>query len=396
MATPGCSYFGRCGGCEAQHIDYDIQVQNKKAQLARIIGTDDIHVITGPEYGYRTRMDFIFHKDGVGFREKSKWWKIIDITECKISDEKVNALLLEVRKQFHDVDFFDIKKQSGTLKYAVIRATPQDTSVSFVLNKDSARVADAVTRIEAFAKSTSAANVIVTYVDRKSDLSTSPDYFVVKGSDEIKEALCGKEFTSNVQGFFQNNHNMAEKMQEYVQGILSRHDTAGAHLLDLYGGVGTFGIINADQFKSVTIVESFAGSIASAKKNIRRNGVRNADAVVLDAAKLRRLPLPAPLVVITDPPRSGMDRRAIDAINDARPDVIVYVSCNPRQLARELPRFKGYTVKSAALFDLFPQTPHGEAVVELVRASLDLLKKEIARKTSVSTMLTRTDVPIGT
>ncbi len=367
MATPRCPYFGRCGGCSAQHIDYDAQVQGKKAQLSRIVGRDDIHVVTGPEYGYRSRMDFIFCRRGVGFREKGKWWKIIDIKECSIADAKINALLGEVRDNFADADFFDIKKQSGTLKYVVIRATPSDSAVSFVINKDSSRVAGAVERIEAFAKTTGAANVIVTYVGRKSDLSVSSEYFAVKGSDEIEEALCGKTFTANVQGFFQNNHRMTEKMQEYVRKLLSTYDTAGAHLLDLYGGVGTFGIVNSGLFKSVTIVESFAGSIASAKKNIERNGVRNADAVVLDAAKIRRLDIGSTLFVIADPPRSGMDRRAIDALNDAMPDVIVYVSCNPRQLARELPRFKEYRVKSTALFDLFPQTPHGEAVVELTR-----------------------------
>ncbi len=367
MATPMCPYFGKCGGCSAQHIDYNLQVENKKRQLARIVGTEDIRVITGPEYGYRTRMDFIFHGHGVGFRQKGSWKRIIDIKQCPIADEKINVLLREVREHFADADFFDIKKQSGTIKYAVIRTPPEDSSVSFVLSKDSARVAEAATKIEAFAKVTSAANVIVTYVGKKSDLSTSTEYFVVKGSDEIRETLCAKEFTYTVQGFFQNNHIMAEKMQEYVHGLLSRHDTKDAHLLDLYGGVGTFGIINADLFKSVTIVESNTFSIANAKKNIERNGVRNADAVVLDAAKLRRLILPAPLFVIADPPRSGMDTRAIDALNDMKPNVIVYISCNPRQLARELPKFREYTVTSAALFDLFPQTPHGEAVVELTR-----------------------------
>jgi tRNA/tmRNA/rRNA uracil-C5-methylase (TrmA/RlmC/RlmD family) len=176
-----------------------------------------------------------------------------------------------------------------------------------------------------------------------------------------------------VQGFFQNNHLMAEKMQAYVHNILRKHDTNEAHLLDLYAGVGTFGIINSSLFKNVTIVESVKECIESAQKNIADNNIPNANPFMIDAMNLKKLTLPAKLFVITDPPRSGMHPKTIDQLKKLRPRVIIYVSCNVQQLGKDLPKFSDYEIRSAALFDLFPQTPHSEAVVELVlKESVDV------------------------
>ena len=162
---------------------------------------------------------------------------------------------------------------------------------------------------------------------------------------------------------------MAEKMLEYVHALLGKHDTKQAALLDLYGGVGTFGIILADLFQSVTTVESVPSCVKAAEKNIAENKVPNVKATLLDAMQLKKLTLQKPLFVVTDPPRSGMHPKTIQQLNVLQPEVIIYVSCNIQQLAKDLPKFKNYQIKSAALFDLFPQTPHVEAIVELVKVS---------------------------
>jgi len=379
LTTPLCPYFGSCGGCSAQHLDYPFQLENKKKALARALSLPETGILAFSDqpYQYRNRMDFIFYADGLGFREKEKWWKIVDTAQCVISDERLNSLLKEVRDFFKPskIDFFDVKKRSGTFRYAVIR-TPKhpsisDSSLSFVLNADSTRLDQATTLIEAFAKQTSAKNVVVAYVPSNTEMSTSEDCFVVKGTDLLQEALLGKTFWYPIQGFFQNNSTLAEKMQEYVHHLLKNYPTQGAHLLDLYGGVGCFGIINASLFKSATIVESVESSIVCAQKNIQENKITNAQAMVLDAAQLKKLELPKsqPLFVITDPPRSGMHPKTIEHLNLLQPEVMIYVSCNIDQLGKDIPKFKNYQLKSAALFDFFPQTNHGEAVVELVRLS---------------------------
>ncbi len=376
MATPLCQYFGTCGGCTTQHINYDIQVQNKKNLLTRNIDFGDkiseIKVFSDEPYHYRNRMDLIFHSTGLGFREKGKWYSIVDIEQCVISNNKLNQLLKEVRDFFKGVDSFDLHKHTGTYRYAVIRTPEHDSSISFVLNERSTKIAEAHENIKKFAEITSANNIVITYANPESDVSISSDFFVVKGKDMLEETYIGKRFLYSIQGFFQNNFRMAEKMHQYVHALLDSYNThpyntRDKHLLDLYCGVGTFGIINAELFKTVTMVESVKECIDAAQQNIIFNSVKNAQAHVLDAQHIKRLPLQQPLFVITDPPRSGMSEKTIEILKTLEPDVIIYVSCNIEQLGKDVKKFKKYTLKSAALFDLFPQTPHAEAVVELVK-----------------------------
>ncbi len=374
MAEPLCKYFGKCGGCTGQHVDYKLQVENKTKMLFNAIKKkdkdfkiEDIKAFFDNEYHYRNRMDFIFHINGIGFREKGNWRKINDIDECVISNKRLNELLKEARGFFKSPDAFDVVKHSGTLKYAVIRTPQNDSSISFVLNSDSSRLNDAQEKIKEFAKITSADNVIITMTPAETDVSVTNEYFVVKGRDMLSETYLGKRFEYHVQGFFQNNSVMAEKMHEYVNGILKKHHTSSAHLLDLYGGVGTFGIINAELFKSVTIVEEFKGCIETAEVNIKNNNINNAKAIAMDAKHLKKLSFGSPLFVITDPPRSGMHPNTIHQLKELQPKVIIYVSCNVEQLGKDLLKFKDYKIKSAAMFDLFPQTLHCEGVVELVR-----------------------------
>ncbi|HII30247.1 23S rRNA (uracil(1939)-C(5))-methyltransferase RlmD [Candidatus Woesearchaeota archaeon CG08_land_8_20_14_0_20_47_9] len=366
MTKPLCPYFDRCGGCTLQKLPYEAQIEGKKKRFASAISFDSIKVFSGSTYSYRNRMDMLFHPGGLGLRQRGRWQNIIDVERCAIADDGINSLIGEIRGFFTGVDAFDIKRHTGTFRYAVIRTANRDSSVSFVLNDSSARLADAIAQIKEFAEKASANNIIVTRVPPDSDLSVYDDYFVVKGKDMISEVYLGRRLWYNVQGFFQNNHGMAERMHEYCQGVLQGYETRQACLLDLYGGVGCFGIINANLFKNVTIVEEFKQAVDAANMNIRENMAGNVKAVQLDARQLRRLTLPGQLFVITDPPRSGMDPKAIQQLNALKPEAIIYVSCNIRQLAKDIPKFRGYRIRSAALFDFFPQTPHSEAVVELV------------------------------
>jgi len=363
MAEPLCKYFGKCGGCALQHIDCPMQLESKKKSLLDAIHFSDIKIFSGKEYYYRNRMDMIFHPEGLGLRKKGEYLKIVDIEKCAISNDRLNVILKEVRDYFKNIDCFDLKKQSGTFRYAVIRTPSNDSSVSFVLNEESPKLSEAIEKIKDFAEKTSASNVVVAYVPKKTDESVSENNFVVKGKDTLKEVYLGKEFLYSIQGFSQNNHEVAEKMHEYCNNIFKSHKTKEAVLLDLYGGIGTFGINNAELFKEVIIVESYKQSVESAKKNILINNIKNAKAIELDAKQLKKIEIKNQLFVLTDPPRSGMDQKTIEQLKKLRPKVIVYISCNVQQLKKDIVKFKDYNIKSAALFDLFPQTWHSEVVV---------------------------------
>ncbi len=371
MEKPRCPYFGVCNGCTAQHISYELQVENKKKMLVKALNCNTVEVFTGEPYAYRNRMDFLFHSKGIGLRKKRSS-VIVDVSECLICNSRVNQLLTEVRSFFKNNDAFNFKEKKGTFIYAVIRAVGNDSSISIVLNEDSSRTTEAVEKVKQFAAKTTANKVVVTYVSKEAEDSISSTFFVVKGKDELQGTLLNKKFCFSVQGFFQNNSDMAEKMQEYVRELLKKYtsgDFISGHLLDLYGGVGTFGICNAESFSTVKIVEGEKVAVEFAKKNIAANETAKVEAINLDAKQLRKLNFSSPLFVITDPPRSGMDLKTIARLNELQPEVIVYISCNIQQLAKELKQFKNYTLKGAALFDLFPQTIHTEAVAELVRKS---------------------------
>ena len=136
MSDPKCEYFKQCGGCSTQHIDYELQLQNKKQNVANYLNISEknIEIFSDEPYNYRNRMDFIFQPKGLGFREKGKWWKIVDIEKCEISTQKLNDLLQEIRSEFpKEITTFDVKQKIGTLRYATIRTPTEDSSVTFIL-----------------------------------------------------------------------------------------------------------------------------------------------------------------------------------------------------------------------------------------------------------------------
>jgi 23S rRNA (uracil-5-)-methyltransferase RumA len=373
MVEPLCQYFGQCGGCSSQHIEYEIQLDNKRQQLAHSIHVeqDSIKVFFDKEYYYRNRMDMMFTPRGIGLRKKGDWKNSIDLDKCVIANEKLNVLIKEIRQNFQHVDFFDVRKNQGTYRYVVLR-TPgtiesSTSSISFVLNEDSTKTGEAIDKIKHYATISSAENIVVTYVPKQTDMSISEEFFVVKGKDMLTENYLNKEFTYSIQGFFQNNTAMAEKMHEYVHDLCRKHASQTLTLLDLYAGVGTFGINNCEFFKNLFIIESDKHCVSAARINIAKNDIKNAEIVEMDAMQLKKVDLPdKDLFVITDPPRSGMHPKTIDQLNKLKPKVIIYISCNIEQLGKDLPKFKDYELKSSAMFDLFPHTPHVEAIAELV------------------------------
>jgi 23S rRNA (uracil1939-C5)-methyltransferase len=168
---------------------------------------------------------------------------------------------------------------------------------------------------------------------------------------------------------------MAQKMLQYCKELFESYDIQKEKsvLVDLYGGVGTFGIINSKLFSEVLTIESYEKSTEKAQKNIQANNISNTKAICQDAMSLKKLSLDMwskgkDLYVLTDPPRSGMHKKTIQYLMEIKPKTMIYVSCNPQQLSVELEKFKeDYKINSMALFDLFPQTPHIECVAELLR-----------------------------
>ncbi len=365
---PQCRYFHKCGGCQTQHITYDVQLTQKKERIAKLlqIPTDSLVVVHANEYAYRNRMDFIFSHRGLGLRKQNDHKTIIPITRCEIASPNIQILLEELTRDFSRCDYFDTHKKTGTFKFAVIRVG-QEKTIIFTLNQDSTKIDDATKRIEEFAKKTSADNIIVSYVQKNENQSLGHEYYCLKGNEFLTQDIAGTQLTYHSLGFFQNNPSVASQMVLHAKKLLKQ--TQG-HLLDLYGGIGTFGIVCAPQFQTTTIIEEVENSILCANKNIQTHKLQNVQAKVLNAQNIHKLSFQKPLHVITDPPRSGMTPKTIQRLLDLQPQTIIYVSCNPQQLAKELKFFlKNYTLSSTTLFDMFAQTHHCEVLCEFKRKS---------------------------
>ena len=159
-----------------------------------------------------------------------------------------------------------------------------------------------------------------------------------------------------------------EKYDKEIDKEKIKEQLKKSTFLDLYGGVGTFGINLADLFVKTIILESVGPSIECAKINIEKNNLKNTEAIVGDASRMNKVTNATGknLFVVTDPPRSGMEQKAILHLLEMEPEVIIYVSCNPQQFAKELRAFsKKYDLISMTVFDMFPQTNHIETMAEL-------------------------------
>ncbi len=393
MVEAKCKYFQNCNGCSTQHIDYENQLEIKRKKLFQLIPFENIKLFKSPPFNYRNRLDLLFHKNGLGLRSKflnSPNSSIVDIDRCEIVEDKIKDLIIELREFFtkQDIDFYDIKKKSGTFQSVILRCSDInsdnidsnsiDSACVFVLNSNSTRLGLAYEQIENFSKITTVNNIAISYVPVDEDLSYSndpDDFYIVKGERYLKKRFLDKEFHYPIECFFQNNHKVANEMLIYVKDLLEKYETKNSTLVDLYSGVGTFGLLNSDIFSQVILVENVPPAVEAMQINIKNNNIQNAKYYCLDAKHFKRVEINNPtnistdknLFIVTDPPRVGMDQKTIDRINELSPKVVVYISCNPKQLAKDILKFKNYEINSLALFDMFPQTNHMEVVLEFVK-----------------------------
>lgn len=351
----------------------EMDLAEKKVYISKLIDfpLEKMEIFSGVQERYRNRMDFAFHGSGLGQKEKGKWYKVVDVENSILANNKVNELLAEVRESicFHQsFDVYKIAEHIGTFKHAVIRATNLTSSITFILNRESLKLKQSQELISNIQDKISADNILIGYATKESGISISDDIEVIKGSEYLKGDISGKVFKFHSQGFYQVNEEVAPKIVNYVRDAVSEENND--ILVDLYGGVGLFGVSCADRFNEVYIVESFEGSLVLAKENARINNVTNVQTFNLDVKRIDLLKINKlrNIKVILDPPRSGMTSKAIKKILKLKAEKIVYVSCNPKKFAEEIEKFtrKGYVIQRCALFDMFPGTKHIEMVSELV------------------------------
>jgi 23S rRNA (uracil1939-C5)-methyltransferase len=380
-----CPYFGRCGGCRLQHLAYDAQLAFKAKQLRdcleRIggLGSFELRPMLGaPEiYGYRNKMEFTVvaraGKPVIGLHEAERYDAVLDIERCLIQPEALNALLAEIRREAHalGLSVYDPVSEDGLLRFVVVRAGRHtgEAMLNLVTSApDIQTLAPLAERVRASVPAT--ASVVLNVNSRKASVAVGSEEHLLAGRDHINESLGGLAFRVSANSFFQTNTTQAERLFQIVLDAceLGGHET----VVDLYSGTGAISLMLARRCRWVYGIEVAATAVADAIRNAGANDIENCTFL---SGEVRHL-LPDLIAqgvkaeaVVADPPRAGFHPKALRALARLGPGRIVYVSCNPATLARDLSDLlrAGYRLDWVQPVDMFPHTPHIEAVARLTR-----------------------------
>ena len=379
--TPPCPYYFQCGGCQIQTMSYEEQLNFKRIVVENNMRRLGLPIQVNPTVGdnngdyYRNKSQIpVQLKNGkveMGFyRERSH--DLIDIEHCLIQKDIHNALMNRIRTllQHHKISIYDEEKHRGLLRHVVIRSSHDDTEIQivFITNGNDNVFSEIVkTLTQEYSEIKS---IVQNINDKNTNVIFGRQNHVLFGTEYITDTLLGKQFKIRANSFYQVNHRQTEKL--YQLAIDAADLTGDEVIVDTYCGIGTIGLSVADKVHQLIGIEIVESAVQDAGENAALNNIDNAtfykgasEVVMKDLVRegLR------PDVVFVDPPRKGCHTEFLDSLIEVAPAKIVYVSCNPSTLARDMKYLmdNDYTANEVTPLDMFPQTKHVEAVTLLVR-----------------------------
>lgn len=380
---PECPYFGKCGGCDTWHMSYDEELRFKLGRVNDALHHIGRQTVSASEIiaseritRYRNKGIFAVSDNGSGpvsgfYRERSH--DMIVVERCLIQNELSEKAAFAVTEFMRDngVPAYDEQSGRGIVRHVFCRraVNTDDAVACIVANKGFGSRTEGL--VDALRKACPELTGIVLNINKsRGNTVLAGDFHTLWGKAEIRDILCGFEFEIAPQAFFQINPAQAEKLYAKAVEYAFPHDEELA--FDLYCGAGTISLCLSRHAGKVIGAEIVPEAIVNAKKNASSNSIENVEFICADAGKAAEaLAVQGlkPNVVVVDPPRKGMDEKAVAAVASMGPERIVYISCNPATLARDILRFNGlgYTLKEATAVDMFPRTCHVETVVLMSR-----------------------------
>ncbi|MBR5156378.1 MAG: 23S rRNA (uracil(1939)-C(5))-methyltransferase RlmD [Clostridia bacterium] len=387
---PECPVFNRCGGCQLMHIDYKKQLELKKQfvfdSLTRLGHLDlseaeffDTIGMEKPER-YRNKMVFPIGKkaDGrlTGGFYAAKSHNIIALSDCLLGDKFASDCLSAVISYMkeNNVSAYDEAAHKGLVRRLFVRTGLYSHEAMAVISingkslPNEKKLVDKLLNIES--GELNLASIIININDSKNNLVLGAQNRTLFGKKSIYDILCGLDFEVSPNSFYQVNPMQTEKL--YNTAIDFAELKGSQTVLDLYCGIGTISLCAAKKAARVIGVEIVEQAIKNAEENAKRNGIKNAEFYTGSAEDISQKLLDkglSPDVIFIDPPRKGSDEVTLNAILNMSPEKIVYVSCNPATLARDLKYLTagGYALKKIQPVDMFPNTVHVECCVLLCR-----------------------------
>ena len=413
-----CSHFGLCGGCTYLSLAYEEQAKIKQEQVKKLL--DGVLLQKQPDwkwegirlspriYEYRNKMEFSFgdeEKDGplaLGMHKRGSFYDIVSVKDCKLVDEDYRLILKAVLSYFTEkkVSFFHRMSHEGFLRHLLVRKATKTGEILVALVTTSQSPWKEGTQLSAGEEGQNAEALLNGFCelvrelplkggrmtgilhitnDGIADVVQSDATRILYGQDFFFEELLGLSFRITPFSFFQTNSLGAEVLystvREYIGDLGSREADGKPDkvVFDLYSGTGTIAQLMAPVAKQVIGVEIVEEAVIAARQNAERNGLANCRFIAGDVLKVLDEVEEKPDFIILDPPRDGIHPKALPKIISYNVDRIVYISCKPTSLARDLSVFleNGYQVEKAVAVDQFPWTANVETVVKLVRKTPD-------------------------
>ena len=381
-AKPVCPHFGICGGCFYQTVSYENQLKIKEGMVRDLLKdyvNDDIweEIKGSPKvHGYRNKMEFSFGdevKDGplaLGMHKKNTFHDIVNITDCQIVDNDYNLIVkcaLNIAQQM-ELPFYHKMRHEGYFRHLVVRRAESsgDILVNIVttsqVEADLTKLRDTLLELPLSGK---IIGILHTTNDSLADVVQADKIDILYGQDYFYEEILGLKFKISPFSFFQTNTLGAEILYKTARDFVG--ETKDKVIFDLYSGTGTIAQMLAPVAKKVVGVEIVEEAVEAAKVNAELNGLDNCEFIAGDVLKVVDELEDKPDFIVLDPPRDGIHPKAIQKIIDFGVEQMVYISCKPTSLARDLEVFEaaGYKVKRATAVDQFPNTVHIETVVLL-------------------------------
>ena len=390
---PNCPHFGDCGGCSYQTMSYDNQLKLKEDMVKGILdkaikGDYRFEGILGSpvQWGYRNKMEFSFgdqFKDGplaLGMHKKNSFHDIVTVDNCKIVDRDYNIILRCVLDYCakKELPFYHKLRHEGYVRHLLVRRTTKtkELLVALVTTSDAemekkADLMSLVEEIKALDLSAKLCGVIHIINDGLADVVQSDKTRILYGNEYVYEELLGLKFKISVFSFFQTNSLGAEVLYSKARDYIG--ETKDKLIFDLYSGTGTIAQILAPVAKKVVGVEIIEEAVEAAKVNASLNNLDNCTFIAGDVLKVIDELHDKPDLIVLDPPRDGINPKALQKIINFGVDRMVYISCKPTSLARDLEilQEQGYKVEKACAVDMFPGTVHVETVVLLSQQKPD-------------------------
>lgn len=388
-----CPYSGHCGGCKWQFIDYSHQIALKRRHVAEslehiaLIGGTCVHPTLPSDriFGYRNKMEFscsdrrwlMPHEMGteadvdfaLGLHVPGTFHKVLDIRACLLQPEAGNRILESVRRimRASDRPVYGLKSHQGFWRFLMLRhSAAHDAWMVNIVTAAEDRPAVSTLADMILAEFPEVVSVVNNITARHAGVAIGEREIHLGGRPTLKDRIGAFEFEISANSFFQTNTRGARTLYETVRryAALEGHET----VLDLYSGTGTIAIFLAQQADRVIGLEMVESAVADARKNCLANGIDNCQFVLGDIKDTLLAIHDIPDLLVIDPPRIGMHKAVVKRVLDLAPERIVYVSCNPATMARDLLELKAaYTVDEVQPVDMFPHTFHVESVARLTR-----------------------------